>query len=232
MTRDNSPDQVANVATLPGIVGHSMAMPDIHPRLRLCYRWCRRLLMPTGVLSRPGGVGYDINCGGASASNRSRCRGHQAETPETDRHPLQCRTLGRGIFGAYPPQPPPEIDRVLTHGARWAVNQGYGWDEDLERIEETGEFEGANPDVVSRNAKKRGGPQLGTLGAGQTTSLKFRKWSRSTNLILPGPMVCTKTGQVVIMIHNRLARMRPSDLYRLSRCDASGATEIRHSTGR
>jgi tRNA-splicing ligase RtcB len=162
--QDQSPEQVANVATLPGIVKYSLAMPDIHWGYGFPIGGVAATRVEDGVIS-PGGVGYDINCGTRLILTNLT----------VDEVKPKLSALLDAIFANVPSGlgsegklkvKGKEFDEVLIKGARWAVEKGYGWEEDLERIEENGAMEGANPNVISGKARERGAPQLGTLGSG------------------------------------------------------------------
>jgi len=161
---DKSPQQVANVAHLPGIVKYSLAMPDIHWGYGFPIGGVAATDVEGGVIS-PGGVGYDINCG---------CR-----LIATNLHLDEVRPRIRELVGALFRSIPsgvgstgslklskPEEKKMLQVGARWAIEHGYGIQEDLDSTEEGGFMAGANPDVVSQRAYERGKDQLGTLGSG------------------------------------------------------------------
>ncbi len=195
---DDSPDQVANVATLPGIIGHSIAMPDIHHGYGFPIGGVAAFDAQHGVIS-PGGVGYDINCG-------VRLLRSNLSFPELKGHIPQ---LIDSLFANVPSGvgsegkvrvSRSEIDQVLTQGARWAVDREYGWQEDLTVMEESGCIDGADPDLVSDNAKKRGGPQLGSLGAGN----HFLEIQRVDQIYHPEAARAfgiTEPDQIVVMMH-------------------------------
>jgi tRNA-splicing ligase RtcB len=161
---DESPRQVANVAHLPGIIDYSLAMPDMHWGYGFPIGGVAATDLDTGVIS-PGGVGYDINCG---------CRLLRTDLTLRDVEP-KLRDLAGNLFRNIPcgvgstgtiRVSAKEERRVLTDGARWAVKNGYGDAEDLDRTEEGGAMAGADPAAVSERAILRGRPQLGTLGSG------------------------------------------------------------------
>jgi len=161
---DESPQQVANVAHLPGIQKYSQAMPDIHWGYGFPIGGVAAFDWQEGIIS-PGGVGYDINCGTRLiASNLSR-----DEIADKIKDLLQALyeniPSGVGSKGALRLSAQ-ELRQVLREGSAWAVRQGYGWPEDLDRTEDRGTMSGADPDVVSERAMERGRPQLGTLGSG------------------------------------------------------------------
>jgi len=163
--QDQAPEQVANVATLPGIVGQSMAMPDIHWGYGFPIGGVAAFETGEGVVS-PGGVGYDINCG---------VRLLRTKLTKGDLKPALLEKLVKAMFNNVPSGvgskgkiriSQTEVAQVLTHGARWAVERGYGTPDDLEYTEEHGQMAGADLSAVSSRAFERGMPQLGTLGAG------------------------------------------------------------------
>ncbi len=195
---DDSPDQVANVATLPGIVGRSIAMPDIHHGYGFAIGGVAAFDAERGVIS-PGGVGYDINCG---------VRLVRTDLTVKDVRP-RIEALVDTMFANVPSGvgsegrvrlSPTQIDDVLRHGARWAVNNGYGWQEDLDYMEEHGAFDGADPSTVSANAKKRGGPQLGTLGAGNHF-LEVQRVDEIYDPEVASAFGIVERDQITVMIH-------------------------------
>jgi tRNA-splicing ligase RtcB len=156
--------QAANVATLPGIVEASLAMPDAHWGYGFPIGGVAAMDPETGVIS-PGGIGFDINCG--------------MRLVRTDLTWPEVAPRIRELIDALAARVPAgvgregfvEIERrifrrVLREGARWAVDEGYGWAEDLRRTESQGCFEHARPDAVSEQAIERGLRQIGTLGSG------------------------------------------------------------------
>ncbi len=162
--KDDSPRQVANVAHLPGIVGNSMAMPDVHLGYGFPIGGVAAFDPDGGVLS-PGGVGYDINCGVRLLSTHVP-RGeilHDLEDLSKALYDAIPAGLGRGSRLRLDDR---ELDGVLTRGAAWTLDRGLGRPEDLDHIEEGGRMQGADPSAVSDRARDRGRPQLGSLGSG------------------------------------------------------------------
>ncbi len=162
--QDNAPQQVANVAQLPGIINYSMAMPDIHWGYGFSIGGVAAFDPDEGVIS-PGGVGYDINCGvrllrTGLVKDDIKDRINELVTSLFNSIPTGVGSKGELRVSKS------ELQQVMKKGARWAVENGYGSKEDLEYIEERGEMEGADPSVVSDKALVRGQPQLGTLGSG------------------------------------------------------------------
>jgi tRNA-splicing ligase RtcB len=162
--KDASLVQACNVATLPGIVGSSLAMPDIHQGYGFPIGGVAATDTAEGVVS-PGGVGFDINCGVrllGSALTRSDVKTRLKELIDQVLRDVPCGTGTEGRLRVKQSS----IDAVLEQGARWMVENGFGEAEDVERAESRGAIEGALPRKVSERAKERGGPQLGTLGSG------------------------------------------------------------------
>ncbi len=162
--KDESVEQVANAAMLPGIVKASLAMPDMHFGYGLPIGGVVATDAKDGVIT-PGGVGFDINCGVRMLrTNLSR-----ADVKD------KIRALVEGLYASIPTGvgargelrlSRSDFDRMLVQGARWAVENGYGSRDDLERIEAGGCIQGADPDKVSEKAYERGKGQIGTLGSG------------------------------------------------------------------
>ena len=161
---DRSAEQLVNTATLPGIVGHALAMPDIHQGYGFPIGGVAATRLPSGVIS-PGGVGYDINCGVRVLTTRlseEEVRPH-LEALVTALFQGIPSGVGRGHEASLAAR---QLDQVLEKGASWAVAQGYGSKEDLAHTEELGTMAGADAKAVSDRAKARAKDQLGTLGSG------------------------------------------------------------------
>ncbi|MDK2833703.1 MAG: hypothetical protein PWP14_1807 [Methanolobus sp.] len=157
-------DQVANVAMLPGIQKYSMAMPDAHLGYGFSIGGVAAFDRENGIIS-PGGVGFDINCG---------VRLIRTNLQENDVRPKLSQLLD-DLFEAIPTGvgsksrlrvSDAELDDIFVNGVQWAVDKGYGVKEDLDHCESGGKIPGADPSKVSAKARKRGRPQLGTLGSG------------------------------------------------------------------
>ncbi|MFQ5897960.1 MAG: RtcB family protein [Candidatus Methylomirabilia bacterium] len=162
--RDASLEQVANAAALPGILKASFAMPDIHQGYGLPVGGVVATDLTDGVVS-PGGVGYDINCGVRLLSTNLTFRDVQPRFRQLIDSLYQVIPTGVGSRGPIKLTAADE-PRVVVKGARWAVEEGYGLPEDLERIESGGVLPEVDPEAVSRRAYERGRGQLGTLGSG------------------------------------------------------------------
>jgi tRNA-splicing ligase RtcB (3'-phosphate/5'-hydroxy nucleic acid ligase) len=162
--KDQSADQVYNVAHLPGIIGRSMAMPDVHWGYGFPIGGVAAFDLDEGVVS-PGGVGYDINCGvrlGLTGLSRDQVIPRIRELIDALFSKVPCGLGSRGGIKLNKK----EMAGVLINGAAWAVSEGMGDESDLERIEEHGALPGADPSIISDRAYERGRDQLGTLGSG------------------------------------------------------------------
>ncbi|MFP4654080.1 MAG: RtcB family protein [Methanohalobium sp.] len=157
-------DQVANVASLPGIQNYSMAMPDAHLGYGFPIGGVAAFDKDEGVIS-PGGVGFDINCGVRLLST----------SLQMDDVRPQMKRLVNDLFNKIPSGlgskaklrvSDAELDDVFVKGSQWAIENGYGVKADVDHCEGKGLIEGADPSQVSKEARKRGKPQLGTLGSG------------------------------------------------------------------
>jgi len=161
---DQSLEQAVNAATLPGLVGAVVVMPDMHQGYGFPIGGVAATAFPQGVVS-PGAIGYDINCG-----VRLLASGVEADAARDDLSDLATRLdrycpSGVGRAGVVEVNLP-ELDRILREGARWAQKKGYASENDLARTEEGGCLDGARLEKVSERAHKRGRDQLGSLGAG------------------------------------------------------------------
>ncbi len=163
--RDKSMEQLVNTAAMPGVVKRVLVMPDAHQGYGPPIGGVVPTRYPEGVIS-PGAVGYDINCGVRLMASRLIAEETKAEVDSLISVLFRSIPSGVGKEGGARRVSGREMDEVLIKGAAWAVKAGYGRSEDLERLEEGGAMEGADPAAVSARAKQRGGGQLGTLGSG------------------------------------------------------------------
>jgi tRNA-splicing ligase RtcB (3'-phosphate/5'-hydroxy nucleic acid ligase) len=161
---DASLEQLANGATLPGIVKAAMAMPDIHQGYGLPVGGVVATDARSGVVS-PGAIGFDINCGVRLLKTSLRADDIAGKMEPLVDALYQAIPTGVGSKGSLMLDPR-ALDGVLAAGARWAVEQGYGVGEDLGRIESEGSLPGAALASVSAHARERGKRQLGSLGSG------------------------------------------------------------------
>lgn len=197
--KDKALEQVVNVAFLPGIVGASLGMPDIHWGYGFPIGGVAATDIEKGGVVSPGGVGFDINCG------VRLLRTHLTEKEVRPR----LKDLVAGLFNTIPAGLGSEGEirasvkdekEILLRGSGWAVKKGYGIDDDLDVTEERGAMEGADPEAVSLRAYERGKTQSGTLGSGNhflevqvIDQLYDRDLADAFGLDL---------GQVVVMIHS------------------------------
>jgi len=161
---DKSFEQAVNAATLPGLVGHVIVMPDVHQGYGFPIGGVAATRLPDGVIS-PGAIGYDINCGVRLLTTQIEFEAAESWLPDLATALYRNCPSGVGEKGTVP-LTVAELDKVCREGARWALREGYANEEDLQRTEEFGCIEGAAPAEVSSRAKERGRSQLGTLGAG------------------------------------------------------------------
>ncbi|NLI98745.1 RtcB family protein [bacterium] len=198
LLKDNAPEQVENVAHLPGIVGSSLAMPDIHWGYGFPIGGVAAFDLKDGVIS-PGGVGYDINCGVRLMRTNLTVDEVKPRLPELLETIFSTVPAGVGKSGRIRINRK-ELEKVLVEGARWAVTKEYGWKDDLLHTEEGGNLSGADPAMVSDRAFERGLPQIGTLGAGNHF-LEIQKVDDVYDLKAAEVMGLHK-GQIVVMIHS------------------------------
>lgn len=157
-------EQVANVATLPGIMKSSMAMPDVHTGYGFSIGGVAAFNIKDGIVS-PGGVGYDINCGVRLL--RSNLQKDEVIPRIKDLIAMLYSEIPSGVGSKGKIRLGYEDERkILRKGARWAVEQGFGDAGDLEKTESGGCIEGADPSLISDKAFERGKAQQGTLGSG------------------------------------------------------------------
>ncbi len=157
-------EQLANVATMPGIVSRSLAMPDIHWGYGFPIGGVAAFSLEGGVIS-PGGVGFDINCGVRLMATPLTRADIIPCLKETIEDLYQAVPVGMGAKSTLRLSRD-ELDAMMRHGAGFAVEHGFGISGDIERCEEQGAMAGADPGAVSEKARQRGIPQGGTLGAG------------------------------------------------------------------
>lgn len=162
--QDASYIQLVNVATLPGIIENSLAMPDMHQGYGFPIGGVAAMDLASGVIS-PGGVGYDINCGCRLV--RTNLTYDEVNDKISDLVTTLYNTIptGVGSHGAFKLSKKDHM-RIAEQGAKWLVKNGYGTEHDLLHTEDNGCIEGADPDLISERAYERGKNQLGTLGAG------------------------------------------------------------------
>jgi tRNA-splicing ligase RtcB len=195
---DNSLEQVANVACLPGIVGHSLAMPDIHYGYGFPIGGVAATEVEGGVVS-PGGVGYDINCGVRLLRTDLTRKQVEPKLKDIVNQIFVDVPSGVGSKGKVRVDAR-ELARVLQQGSQWAVSQGMGWGEDLDRTESRGKLDGADPAAITSRATERGRPQLGTLGAGNHF-LEVQVVDEIFDAETAAALGIHDLGQITVMIH-------------------------------
>lgn len=200
MRQDATFEQGTNVACLPGIYTHSIILPDGHQGYGFPIGGVAATDYERGVIS-PGGVGYDINCG---------VRVLRTSMDEQDVRPKLKILIERlfvdvptgiGRTGKIELQGRGGVDRVLTEGSKWAVESGFGWQEDLEYTEAGGQLALADASHVSGEAKARGREQVGTLGSGNHF-LEIQLVDDIYDEKAAKAMGITRKGQVTVMIHS------------------------------
>jgi len=200
IVEDKAVEQVANVACLPGIVGHSIAMPDIHWGYGFPIGGVAAFDPDDDGVVSPGGVGYDINCGVrllSSVLTRDEIAPRLAQLADAlfanipsgvGSHRKDLRLTAR------------ELDGVLADGAGWAVGRGFGERAELEVLEERGAIPWAEPRAVSERAKERGRPQLGTVGSGN--HFVEVQWVDEVYDAAAAAQLGLAQGSVTILIHS------------------------------
>jgi tRNA-splicing ligase RtcB len=188
--------QLANVATLPGIVKNSLAMPDIHWGYGFPIGGVAAFSVDEGIIS-PGGVGFDINCGVRLLATPLL---HKDVAGRRDLIDELFRTVPTGVGAKSSKKVSSRVlEGMMEHGAKWAVKAGYGVERDLMRCEEEGFMKAADMRAVSAKAKLRGIPQGGTLGSGN----HFLEIQVVREIFNPGAAKAfgLALGQVCCMIH-------------------------------
>jgi len=191
-------EQVANVAFLPGIVRHSLAMPDIHWGYGFPIGGVAATRVKDGVVS-PGGVGFDINCGVRLVRTNLTEDEVRPKIEQLVNQLFVNIPSGLGSEGKIRVKEK-ELEEVMVRGSRWVMEKGYGLPDDIIVTEESGSMKGANPDKVGGKARKRGIPQLGTLGSGNHF-LEVGVVDEIHNAEAAGAMGIEALGQVLLLIH-------------------------------
>lgn len=165
LQNDEALKQVINVAHLPGIQKYSLAMPDIHWGYGFPIGGVAATDLEEGVIS-PGGVGYDINCGVRLARTSLEYEPIKDRIQKLVENLFKNIPTGVGSSGAIKKLSATETKRILINGSEWAIENGFGFQEDLQFTEENGKLKNADPEFVSDRAIERGLDQTGTLGSG------------------------------------------------------------------
>jgi len=164
MLSDRTVKQAQNVASIPGIVSHSVVLPDGHEGYGFPVGGVAAMDAEEGMIS-PGGVGYDINCGVRLLRSNLSEQTVRSKLKDLVTDLFNSIPSGIGSKGAVK-LTNSELDEVLVKGVNWAIDNGYGSSHDSDTCEENGQIQNADPNKVSDKARKRGAPQLGSLGSG------------------------------------------------------------------
>ncbi len=191
-------EQIINIACLPGVQRYSIGLPDIHFGYGFPIGGVAAFSMRNGIVS-PGGVGFDINCGVRLIKSNLTMADIEEHLDELSDKLFKNIPSGVGSKGKIKLEEG-EIDKVLDNGAEWAVENGYGWPEDLEVLEENGKMVDADSSIVSDKAKKRGIPQLGSLGSGNHF-LEIQEVEEIFNEEVAEVFGLEK-GMIVVMVHS------------------------------
>ncbi|VVC02026.1 tRNA-splicing ligase RtcB [uncultured archaeon] len=197
MKGDRTLMQLQNVASLEGIVNNAMVMPDGHEGYGFPIGGVAAFDAEEGIVS-PGGIGYDINCGVRLVRTGLTVEQVKPKIKQLADKLFTNVPSGVGSEGKLRLSHE-ELDKVAREGTEWAVRNGYGWKEDLERTEEYGRMEGADPAKVTPTAKARGKSQIGTLGAGNHF-LEIQKVEKIMNEPVAKSFGLAEN-EVVVMIH-------------------------------
>ncbi len=164
MLTDRTIQQAVNVSTLPGVLKHVVVLPDGHEGYGFPVGGIAAMDAEDGMIS-PGGVGYDINCGVRLIKTNLNEKDVRPRLKDLISELFKSIPSGVGSKGAVKLSSS-DLDEVLVRGVQWAVDHGYGTKEDADVCEENGQIKNADPSKVSPTARKRGSPQLGSLGSG------------------------------------------------------------------
>jgi tRNA-splicing ligase RtcB len=195
---DQAIDQAANVATLPGIVGHSLAMPDVHWGYGFPIGGVAAMRADSGVVS-PGGVGFDINCGTRVITTSLRADQVRPVMKELLNQLYRDAPPGLGGRG-FLKISRQQLDALMVQGAGWMVERGYGTSADLDATESRGALSGADPTAVSERARQRGLAQLGTVGSGNHF-LEVQSIDQVYDADVARAFGVTAPGQVLVFFH-------------------------------
>ncbi len=191
-------NQVTNVATLPGIINHAFCMPDGHFGYGFPIGGVAAFDLEKGIIS-PGGIGFDINCGMRLVTTNLTLSDVKPKIKELVDILFKTVPAGVGSSG-FVKLNAQKFKDVIERGTEWCIEQGYGWEEDIERTEENGRMKNADSSKVSDKAIKRGMEQIGTLGSGNhyleiqyAKEIHDREVAKSFGI--------TEENQIVIMFH-------------------------------
>jgi len=193
--------QIANVCALPGIVKNGIGLPDCHSGYGFAIGNVAAFNMedPLAIVS-PGGVGFDINCGVRLVRTNLSLKDVQPVQENLAQSMFNHIPVGVGSRGVIPTKPQ-DLVEALEMGMDWSLREGYAWAEDKEHCEEYGRMLSADPSCVSKRAKKRGVPQLGTLGAGNHYA-EIQVVEEIYDNFAAKKMGINRLGQICVMIHS------------------------------
>ena len=197
MLSDRTIMQAQNVSSIPGIVGHSVVLPDGHEGYGFPVGGVAAMDAEDGMIS-PGGVGYDINCGVRLLRSNLTEQTVRSKLKELVTDLFSSIPSGVGSKGAVKLSHS-QLDEVLVKGVNWAIDNGYGSSDDSDVCEENGQIQNADPNKVSDKARKRGAPQLGSLGSGNHF-LEVQKVAEVHDVEAANKMGI-KEGSITILIH-------------------------------
>jgi tRNA-splicing ligase RtcB (3'-phosphate/5'-hydroxy nucleic acid ligase) len=198
MITDRTIDQAVNVSTLPGVKKHIVVLPDGHEGYGFPVGGVAALDLEGGVIS-PGGVGYDINCGVRLIRTSLIEKDIRPKVKDLVNELFRSIPSGLGSAGAIK-LTKSELDDLLVDGVEWAIERGYGRRQDIEVCEEGGKMAGADPACVSDIARKRGAPQLGSLGSGNHF-LEIQTVNEILDERAARAMGINEIGQLTILVH-------------------------------
>lgn len=194
-------DQITNVATLPGITKYALCMPDGHFGYGFPIGGVAAMDVDNGGVISPGGIGFDINCGMRLVTTNLDYKEVKPYIKELVDKLYERVPAGVGSTG-FVKLSRNEFRKVVKQGAQWCIEKGYGWEEDLELMEEQGCLQGADPNRISEKAIDRGVHQIGTLGSGNHyLEIQVAKRDNIIDKNLAQVMGITRADQVVIMFH-------------------------------
>ncbi len=196
---DKAPEQVANVACLPGIVKYSLAMPDIHWGYGFCIGGVAATDPEQGGVISPGGVGYDINCGVRLLRTNLTWKDAEPRLPRLIDKLFEKVPCGVGKGGIVTFKKS-ELITLMDEGSKYVINRGLGWNSDVQSTEAHGRIDRAEPDLVSDRALERGFDQCGTLGSGN----HFMEVQVVDHIDHPQAAAAfgLEKGQITVMIHS------------------------------
>jgi tRNA-splicing ligase RtcB (3'-phosphate/5'-hydroxy nucleic acid ligase) len=198
MITDRTIDQAVNVSTLPGVKKHVVVLPDGHEGYGFPVGGVAALDLEGGIIS-PGGVGYDINCGVRLIRTSLIEKDIRPKIKDLVNELFRSIPSGLGSAGAIK-LTKSELDDLLVEGVEWAIERGYGRRQDIEVCEEGGKMAGADPACVSDIARKRGAPQLGSLGSGNHF-LEIQRVNEILDERAARSMGINEIGQLTILVH-------------------------------